>query len=62
MKIYELEIRIKDRFTAKNKKEAKKEMTERLRGTLADSDGKIQNDKILWRLSCKLYGEYPCST
>lgn len=47
MKIYELEIRIKDRFLAKNETEAKKEMVERLQHVLA-----TDND-ILWRLSCK---------
>jgi len=47
MNIYELEIRIKDRFYAKNKKEAKKEMVKRLRQAL------ITDSDILWRLSCK---------
>jgi len=43
MKIYELEIRIKDRFTAKSEKEAKKEMAKRLQHIL-------KNEDIFWRV------------
>ncbi len=45
MKIYELELRIKDRFCAENEKEAKKEMVKRTQDTLKDG--------VSWRLSCK---------
>lgn len=47
MKIYELELRLKDCFLAKNKKEAKREMLKRLRHLA------LTDNYILGALYCK---------